>query len=76
MSDWIQDLCAFIHGIDGYSYGTSSPQQYKVMTGEGNSMTVFGKGAKDGPRGIYSPENRSITLISSTHFVSLLKSVN
>ncbi|CAI7647631.1 unnamed protein product [Penicillium viridicatum] len=35
MSAWIHDLCAFIHGIDGYSYGTSSPEQYKVMTGEG-----------------------------------------
>ena len=35
MSKWIGDLCAFIHGKEGYSYGTSSPNEYKVMTWEG-----------------------------------------
>ncbi|KAJ5769928.1 uncharacterized protein N7511_001979 [Penicillium nucicola] len=35
MSEWIGDLCAFIHGTEGHSYGTSSPDEYKVMTGEG-----------------------------------------
>ncbi|KAJ5295994.1 hypothetical protein N7508_010815 [Penicillium antarcticum] len=36
MSEWIRDLVAFIRGTEGYSYGTSSPAEYKVMTGEGN----------------------------------------
>ncbi|KAJ5979556.1 hypothetical protein N7481_006854 [Penicillium waksmanii] len=35
MSAWIQDLRAFIHGEKGYDYGTSAPEQYKVMTDEG-----------------------------------------
>jgi uncharacterized protein YaiE (UPF0345 family) len=36
MSNWIRDLRAFIHGEQGYCYGTSAPEEYKVMTGEGN----------------------------------------
>jgi hypothetical protein len=35
MSEWIGDLSAFIHGREEYLYGTSSPDEIKVMTREG-----------------------------------------
>lgn len=35
MNDWIRDLCAFVGDKAGYQYGTTKPDEYKVMTPEG-----------------------------------------
>ncbi|KAJ5085195.1 hypothetical protein N7532_009966 [Penicillium argentinense] len=35
MNAWIRDLRAFVHDEEGYSYGTTRGDEYKVMTREG-----------------------------------------
>lgn len=35
MDEWIRDLSAFVHDKEGYTYGTTEPDEYKVMTPEG-----------------------------------------
>lgn len=34
MKNWIRDLAAFVNDEEGYSYGTSSIQELKVVTPE------------------------------------------
>ncbi|KAM5356916.1 hypothetical protein ACJ41O_003562 [Fusarium nematophilum] len=35
MDDWISDLRAFVNNESGYTYGTTAPDEHKVMTPEG-----------------------------------------
>lgn len=35
MNDWIRDLRAFVHNEEGYKYGTSQADDFKVMTPKG-----------------------------------------
>jgi hypothetical protein len=36
MEDWIRDLGAFLRDEKGYDYGTLQPEDYKVITPDGN----------------------------------------
>jgi hypothetical protein len=35
MKDWIRDLAAFVEGGEGYEYGTTSIDEVKVVTPQG-----------------------------------------
>lgn len=35
MENWIADLAAFVADEKGYSYGTSEPDEFKVLTPQG-----------------------------------------